>query len=380
MGTFDLDAPAYAPPLSWRRMRIMIAACLAGVAATFAMSLAQKSVAFDDTAVSASIALREGMASVKKLRSRLGVPIDPALDPAGSGLIGVDYSDITTTLGSLTAKQTSLNPQFAGLMVMWLKQLGLRPGDKAALSLTGSFPALNMAALYACAALKLEPIIVSSVGASSYGANIPNLTWLDIESHLSRERLVPWRSQYASLGGIVETEGGLDGTGFWAGESAIERHGAEYLREGGPEALERDIARRFSLYTSEQLPKVFINVGGAVTSLGWVPEAALLGNGPLSFVPRSNNPKRGLVFRMSEAGVPVIHLINIERLAADFHLPIAPRLLSAEVDTARVRATHQFLLVAVLLAWLGLATAFVLRHFRARPRNERFRKALRKGG
>ena len=370
MGTYLLDPPAYAPPLSRRRIWTIVCSCLAVAVVAIVVSLVQQPLAFDGTAVAASNALRDGMKSIKNLRIRLSLPVDPALDPAGSGLIGIDYSDITTTLGSLRAKQTSLNPQFAGLMVTWLQQLGLRAGDRAALSLTGSFPALNMAALYACSALDLEPVIISSVGASSYGANIPNLTWLDMERHLHTERLIPWRSQYASLGGIVETDGGLDGTGYMVGETAIQRHGAQYLREDGPRTLVRDIEKHLALYRDERPPRVFINVGGSITSLGWVPEAALLDNGLLAHVPHSTSPQRGIVFRMAEAGVPVIHLINIERLAADHHLPIAPAALDLKFDPVAGHRAHQLLFGVVLLGWFAFGVGFVLKSDPTRRRRE----------
>ena len=371
MAAHLLAAPRYAPLLGGRRIRTLALCCLATVLLVTMASFARQPLPFDDDALAAARAMRGGMKSIGELRRRLEILVDPAIDPAGSGLIGIDYSDLTTTLGDLRAKQTSLNPQFASLIVMWLEQSGVRTGDTVALSLTGSFPALNMAALYACAALHLEPVIVSSVGASSYGANIPGLTWLDIERHLHAEGRLPWRSQYASLGGIVETEGGLDGTGYAIGEAAIARHGARYLREEGPRNLVGDIDRRRALYFAGGPPKAFINVGGSITSLGWVPEAALLDNGLLTYVPRSTSPKRGLVFRMAEEGVPVIHLINIERLAAEYHLPIAPTALDAALDPVAGRQAHLLSLCAVLLGWLGIGAGLVLRSDRICTRRGR---------
>lgn len=331
------------------------------IASTLLSFALRQQVFFDDTALEASRNTLKSINSVATLRRDLEIPIDKAIDPANSGLIGIDNSDLTTTLGSLHAKQTSLNPRFSGLIVMWLKQAGVRSGDLVAVSFTGSFPALNLAVLNACKAMNLRPFIISSVGASSFGANIPGFTWLDIEKMLNDKGQIPWMSKYASLGGIVDTQGGIDGTGLAIGEAAITRHGAQFLHEDGQKTLIHDIDRRKALYFSEGRPKAFINVGGGITALGWIPEAALLDNGLLKRVPYSSSSQRGLIFRMHEAGVSVIHLLNIERLAAAHHFPISPVVLDIGAENPSF-AKHEHLLVlsVVFLTWLILG-AILLR-------------------
>ncbi|MDD9302709.1 MAG: poly-gamma-glutamate system protein [Desulfobacter sp.] len=307
--------------------------------------------------------MEKGIKELKAMRQSMSIPLEPKLDPALSGLIGVDYSDITSTLGDLRAKQTSLNPQFAGLLVVWLKQAGIKKRDRVALSFSGSFPALNLATHCACDVLNLNTFIISSVGASCYGANIPGFTWLDMESRLFDKGLIRTRSCYASLGGIMDTGGGIDETGIEAGEAAIMRHGARYLREGTPRTVVFDVKRRMDLYTTGGLPKAFINVGGNVMSMGWVSEAALLDNGLIKRIPDSSSPQRGTIFRMFEAGVPVIHLINIERLAAAYHLPIAPVNLTPGADLGMDMDTgwrgHLWQLGILLAAWFFIGSLFL---------------------
>lgn len=355
-----VDPPAFAPGLSPCQTRLLIG--LAGLAAglTLLLCLSRSPILPDDTARGAASDMLDGLAELRAFRAELGLPVDTALDPAGSGLVGVEYTDLTTTLGDLRAKQTSLNPQFAALLVMWLQKLDLTPGDKVAICCTGSFPALNMAALYACQALDLQPLSVSSVGASSYGANLPGFTWLDMEKRLYDTGHIRQLSQYISLGGIVETGGGMDGNGFELGEAAIARHGGVFLDEGGPLEVAGVVAGRMDLYTADGLPKAFINVGGGLSSLGWVSEAALLDNGLLSGVPRTSNPQRGAIFRLHELGVPIIHLLNIERLAAENLLPIAPARLSPELDFVRAWRIRSAWLVLVVSGWFGVG-AYLLR-------------------
>lgn len=313
--------------------------------------------------------MKAAMLELKLMRHSLNIPLTLELDPALSGLIGVDYSDITSTLGDLRAKQTSLNPMFSGILVMWLKQIGVKEGDTVDLSFSGSFPALNLAAHCACDVLKLKTFIISSVGSSTYGANIPKFTWLDMEAHLFEKGLIHSRSRYASLGGIMDTGGGIDETGIDAGERAILRHGAIYLKEGTPRTVIPDVERRMRLYKEKGTPKAFINVGGNVTSLGWVSEAALLNNGLISRLPACSSPQRGTIFRMFELGIPVIHLINIERLAADYHLPIAPTdlhldsWLTTNLSTARNQHLNELGLLFFVWFVLSLGLIFYENYF-----------------
>lgn len=330
---------------------------------TLAVYMLTPPVVLDEDAGRAIRQMEKGMQELKAMRQNMGIPLEPKLDPALSGLIGVDYSDITSTLGDVRAKQTSLNPQFAGLLVVWLKQAGIEKGDLVDISFSGSFPALNLAAHCACDMLNLKTFIISSVGASCYGANIPGFTWLDMEARLFDKGLIRSRTRYASLGGIMDTGGGLDETGIEAGEAAIARHGAVYLREGTPRTVIPDVKRRMGLYTAKGLPKAFINVGGNVTSMGWVSEAALLDNGLIKRIPACSSLQRGTIFRMFEAGVPVIHLINIERLAAAYHLPIAPVTLNPSTDPGMDMDTawrgHLWRLGILLVAWFFLGSLFL---------------------
>ncbi len=358
-----LKSPLYSPRPGRKLLRVVILLALVSMVMTLAVYLLTPAVALDGDARRAVRQMERGLAELKAMRQSLGIPLDPALDPDRSGLIGADYSDLTTTIGDLRAKQTSLNPRFAGLLVVWLKQAGVEKGDDVALSFSGSFPALNLAAHCACDVLNLKTFIISSVGASTYGANIPGFTWLDMEAWLFEKGLIRSRTRYASLGGIMDTGGGLDETGIEAGEEAIRRHGAAYLKEGTPRTVIPDVERRMKLYTANGLPRAFINVGGNVTSLGWVSEAALLDNGLITRTPACSSPQRGTLFRMFEAGVPVIHMINIERLAAAYHLPAAPVKLNREAEPEMnmdsARCGHLRQLGVLLAVWFVLGSLLV---------------------
>jgi poly-gamma-glutamate system protein len=271
--------------------------------------------------------MQHAMQAIRAEKLRMGIPVDRLVDPNGTGLIGAAYNDITTTHGSLVSKRTSTHPAFAAAVVEMLDQAGVQPGDGVAISFSGSFPALNIAVLSALKALNLRPVIISSAGASMYGANQPGMTWLDMERVLFEKGIFPYRSLAASLGGIVETEGGLDGTGVTEGLKAIRRNKIPYLEEGGSPVLRADIERRLALFDRAlggRRPAAFINVGGSLTSLGSGRSVQRLPTGLAEKWPVSRDPERGLLLRMAERDVPVIHFLNIRSLAVRYGIPVDP--------------------------------------------------------
>lgn len=316
---------------------------------------------------------------INKEKRRMGIPSDRHFDTNDTGLIGVEYTDITTTMGSLVAKRTSTNLAFAAVIVDMLDRADVRPGDRLAVSFSGSFPALNIAVLSAAKVLNLHPIIISSVGASMYGANHLDMTWLDMERILAETGLLPYRSIAASLGGITGAQGGLDGTGIEAGLKAIRRNGIPLLEEGGSATLTADIRERLALYDqafSGRKPAAFINVGGSLTSIGDGPESYHIPAGLMNKVPAVSNPERGIIFRMGERGVPVIHLLKIKSIAAQYGIPIDPSPLLAETPVKTpTTGRYSIPLAAASLALMILLLIFLrkadLRHTAAATQSVR---------
>ena len=134
---------------------------------------------------------------IKNERIRRGITIDKNLDINETGLIGEEWSGITTTLGNLESKRTSTNPDFAALLVKLFKEKGLK-----AANLSSSFPALNLSLIAAADTLGLEAVMVNSVGSSTYGGNIEEFTYIDMENYLFSKGIIRNRSRGFSLGGI----------------------------------------------------------------------------------------------------------------------------------------------------------------------------------
>jgi len=130
---------------------------------------------------------QKAFALVGQWRHGLGVAVDPGIDPGLSGLIGLRRSPVTTVHGSLLAKQTTINPNWAAVIVELLQQAGVGRGHRVAVGLSGSFPARNIATLVALQRLEAKAVVIASVGASQYGANVEGLLWPDMERRLRKQ-------------------------------------------------------------------------------------------------------------------------------------------------------------------------------------------------
>jgi poly-gamma-glutamate system protein len=257
---------------------------------------------------------------------RVGTPgaADRENDPEASGLIGQEHSLTTTDRGVLEAKLTSVNPNFAAVFVDYFRTLGLRPGDAVAISLTGSFPALNICILAAADELRLKPVVITSVGASMWGANDPEFSWLDVESLLRAKALLTARSVGASLGGSNDRGRGMSPKGRALLRTAIERNGVPLIDES---TLDRSVQRRLEIYDREAGPgkiRAFVNVGGGSASVGDQMGADLVKPGVNRTLPLYNWSQRGVMQFYAHRGVPIIHVLNVESIARKYGLPVAP--------------------------------------------------------
>jgi poly-gamma-glutamate system protein len=262
--------------------------------------------------------------TVRECREAKGMALDRASDINLTGLIGIQTSPVTTTLGNLEAKRTTTNPNFAGLLVRLLVDAGVRRGDAVAVGASGSFPALVVAVLAAAQALDAEPLLVCSLGASQWGANDPRFDELDMFECLERVPGARGRILALAVGGDEDRGGELSVQGRKLLEDRIRQAGLPAVEEPN---LERNVERRVILYLEGAAGRrigAFVNVGGSWANIGT--DASVLRVAPglarVAEIPPAGN--RGVLQEMASRGVPVIHLLNIKGLAAAYGLPWDP--------------------------------------------------------
>jgi len=313
-----------------------------------------------DQKIEASKLAGEATEYLKEFRMQKSVFVDVVNDPNETALIGQDITPITTDRGFIEAKLTSTNPNFAAVVVDMLKEAELEKDDVVAIAFTGSFPGLNIAVHSAVQTLKLKPIIITSVGASNWGANDPYYTWLDMEKILFKAGIFKNKSVAASIGGGVDRGRGLSPDGRQLIIDAINRNKVEFINE---EHLESSVQKRIKIFNEQRKKekiKAFINVGGGISSIGSVENYKFIPSGLSISLPMKNYPVRGVMIEMAEKNIPIIHLLNVNQLAQRYGLPVNPTPLPRPGEgEIFIQKRYSVLLTSGVTFFLIIAIAFV---------------------
>lgn len=285
------------------------------------------SPSYEDKIEAANL-MQKALSILKNHRMEESVFIDIENDPNETGLVGSPFSLITTDEGDLDSKLTTLDPNFSAVMVELMYQLGLKDGDTIAVLMTGSMPGANIAVLTACRALGVIPITITSVGASQWGANLVDFTWLDMESILFENGLISSRSIAASIGGRNDMGRLLSPSGRDLIMENINKHDLPLIRK---ERLADNIQHRMDLYGSIQSINKYdaiVNVGGGVASLGTSFNLRLLPPGVVrrNIIQDIVRPGgiEGVFSKFLKFDVPGLHILNIRPLTQEFKMPFAP--------------------------------------------------------
>lgn len=346
--------------VSTNALLVIAATALAGIVAVESFPERTSEVYLQQMLEAARLS-NEAMDFLRAERERRGLAIDPVADPTGSGLIGFAMTDVTSNAGNLVAKHTTINPNWAAVVVHLLREAGVREGDTVAVGVSGSFPALNVSLYAAMATLRLEPIIISSVSGSQWGANHPRFTWLDMEKALHQRKLFSFRSVAASFGGADDRAAGLSEEGLALLRRAVKRSRLPLIE---PENYAESVVERMAIYRDEAGDKpirAYLNVGGGTSSVG-------TRRSKFAFQPGINRrtpPRAALIesvmARFLDEDVPVIHFLQVNRMAERFGLPVSPQ-VRPPVGTGQVFLQRRYnpgLATGVLVAIVASLLLFL---------------------
>lgn len=229
-------------------------------------------------------------------------------------LLGNEFTQVTTTLGSPAAKELSTNPEFAALVVRLLHTAGIPSAGRVGIMLSGSFPAVGISTLAALQTLGLEVKLISSLGASSYGANQAGALWIDYERWLVKRGGLQYTSDLVTYGGEDDNGSSIYSAGLTILDSTLDSYNiVPYV----PQSLMESVTHKFHLLRKNEID-VLINIGGNQSSLGSCSHSLMIPPGLNQTLPSCEHDRRGLIQEFIAAGVPVIQLLNIRELALQY--------------------------------------------------------------
>ena len=315
-----------APQGRKRQEATVYALCaLSLLAFALARSTAGPPLKMKDDMLKASLLMKNATETVIHCREERGIPINGREDVNLTGLIGVELSPLTTSLGNLEAKRTTANPNFAGLIVSLLNEAGVKKGDTIAMGASSSFPALIIASLCAAKTMGLSTILICSLGASQWGANNPDFHWLDMHRCLLQAGIIDVSPVALSLGGDGDEGKDMSPEGRSLLLEAARKTQVPFLNESD---LEKNVGERLRLFgvdRSNSKIKAFVNIGGGYANMGTDSEILHVNPGIAVFRRLPPPQKRGVIFEMAARRIPVIHLLYIKGICDRYGLPWDPR-------------------------------------------------------
>lgn len=304
---------------------------------------------------------------IRDEKRRRGLPFDKEVDPTDSGLIGEPITAVTANTGALPAKQRSVDPNFAAVLVHLLRRAHVETGDLVAVGVSGSFPALNVATFAALSVVGARPVVIASASASEWGANHVDYLWIDMEKTLLDHGTFAFRSIASSRGGIDDRGYGISKEGRQFLDAAIERNQLERIE---PRSLVDSIDKRIVIWDREaggRAYKAYINVGGGSASVGTHVGKKQFKPGLNLEVPSGERLMDSVMLRFAKRDVPVIHVTDIEALAKTYGLE-KPRdgVYTVGVGSVYARADYNrwlaggglLVLLVALLAFTRLDVGF----------------------
>lgn len=253
-----------------------------------------------------------------------GIDIDNFEDPGNTGLIGPEWTEMTTTIGHLEAKRTTIQPGFASLISKLYKEAGIRKGDTIAIGCSGSFPGLLLSCVSAAKASGVYCKTILSLGASSHGANRLNLTILDIYNLLYNKGLVADPPIAVSLGGENDRGETWEHEVYKNLENSIIKSGYHFISYP---ILHQSVMEREKLYgfnLQNDNIKAFINAGGAMANIGTSTSILNTKPGIVRTIKIPDIEQQGVIHRAFLSDIPIIHLLNIKGLALEYGIKWDP--------------------------------------------------------
>ncbi|MFO1183665.1 MAG: poly-gamma-glutamate system protein [Bauldia sp.] len=301
----------------------------AGAAETIGADLRAKMLAAAETMRTASrVLLAEKRA--------LGLFPGDGVDPNRTGMVGVEYNEMTTAVGELGEKRSTTNPDFAAAYVRYIAGLDLPKGSAVVLVLSGSYVGGDVALLAALEALGHRIVLIASAGTSQYGANDPEFNLFEILALIERKGIVRSRPVAAVLGGTNANGGGIDRVSFRKLTESAERAGYPLMPGPGVSASVDQLIAAARTALAGERPSLVVNVGASIVGLGECLESFTFPTGFSRSAMSCTSGPAGILMKLGAEGIPTLHVLNIKQVTRELGLPFDPIPLPAPGDNRAV--------------------------------------------
>ena len=270
--------------------------------------------------------------------------LNPDTDTFRTGLIGLEWSPLSTTLGDLPAKRTACDPRWSIVVSRWLDRLNVKKGDSVVLLSSSSFPGMILNVLTALESHGIDTHMVLSLGSSTWGANDPEMPWPAIASYLRTKGMLHTKEKYITLGGNREVGGGISEEGMSIMRKIARDSQTPLIIKNN---LQEMIEWKMQII-NEIKPVAVINIGGGHAAMG--NDDIVTGLNPGLHLSESKMAGNGVVGMSLAAGYPVIHLLNIKQLSVASGIPYD----SAPMPFLRARNSEAFAVSGVVIFFLAL--------------------------
>ncbi len=336
--------------------------CIAGVLLAVFTSHVEENP-YSDVQKAAAQRMYEAEQYLKEALLEQGIEIE-AEDLNKTGLLGPEFTELTSTPGNVDAKRTALDPNFAAAMVGYYYKAGLRKGDVVAIGTSGSFPGLLIAAVTAATEMELDTRIIASCGSSMHGATRPDFNIFDILFLLEEGGFGKFDLLAVSPGGSNDEGGSVLEDILYFGTKELARQLC--LDTGKPvlqyEDMADNIMARLELYGRDV--DLFVNVGGASPNCGTSSYTLNFPQGLVTDPPTiPTTPYRGLNYEYAARGVPVLNLLNVKLLSQENGIAYDSVPLTSPGEGGAYYSTEYntfFIAVAVVLALSVLVSGVVV--------------------
>lgn len=262
--------------------------------------------------------VRNGQRALWAKQQETGVKLSPDEDKLKTGFIGLEWSPLTTTLGSIEAKRTSANPLWTSRFIEWFDELNLKKGDRVVISSSASFPAMLFSAIAAAEERGLKVLLSVSLGSSTWGANREEFPWPLMERTLFEGGFIKTRAAFYTPGGAAETGREFPPETLSLLKSLSAESGTPLIIAKTLDEVIKYKSRRFREFE----PKLLISIGGSNANLGDSVDAAEIPNGLLLPRDASAFPTGdGVIAEALRSGLPVLNILNFRKLAEEAGIP-----------------------------------------------------------